>query len=294
MDPTRCQVILITGTSSGFGLLTAVSLARRGHRVFASMRNLDKAAKLKAAAEKAGLTIGGQGPITLVPLDVTRPETGRAAVQTVLRSVGRLDALVNNAGIGTGGFFEDMTEQELRDTFETNFFGAVALMREVIPHMRERKSGKIINVTSISGRVPLPGMSAYSSSKFALEAVSEVLRYELGPFGVRIVVVEPGTFGTEIFSENRRTAKGSSNPASPYRTANERLIEKIYERALKNGRDPQDVADRIVRVVESNRPRLRYTVGPDAKAEALLRWSLPHAVPDTAVRLFLRRFGLGR
>ncbi|MBI2059825.1 MAG: SDR family oxidoreductase [Nitrospirae bacterium] len=289
------KVVLVTGTSSGFGLLAAIALARRGHWVFASMRNPSKAEALRDAATQAGIKIEENAPpLTLVPLDVTRNDSIHRAVHDILGRVHRLDVVINNAGIGLGGFFEDMDEADLRDVMETNFFGAVALIREVAPIMRKQGYGRIINVTSIGGRVPLPGMTAYSASKFALEGLSESLRYELKPFGVEVVLVEPGTFKTDIFTSNRRMARHAESPTSPYKAVTEKVLMKVYERVEKLGGDPQRVADRIARVVEARSTRLRYTVGLDAKTEAFLRWLLPSSVPDLIAGRVLRSFGLGR
>lgn len=289
------KIVLITGTSSGFGLLAAITLAKRGHWVFASMRNLAKADKLRVAAEAAGIKIDEKSPpLSLLQLDVTKPESVRGAVSHIVDRVHRIDVLVNNAGIGIGGFFEDVTEEDLRAVMETNFFGAVRAMWEVVPIMRKQRGGRIINVTSIGGRVPLPGMSAYSASKFALEAASESARYELAAFGVDVVVVEPGTFKTEIFTENQHIASKADQDHSPYRHVTEKMTESVNSRVQKFGGNPQRVADRILRVVESSSTRLRYTVGFDAKAESFIRWGVPSAVPDRLVKMFLRSLGLGQ
>ncbi len=210
--PNDTSVAVITGTSSGFGLLAAIELARRGLRVFASMRDLGKSATLDAAAREAGVGL------EKIALDVTSESSIAAAVREVHDRAGRLDVLVNNAGFGMGGAFEDLSMAELREQFETNFFGTCAVTKAVLPGMRERKSGRVVNVSSISGLVGAPGTSAYCASKFALEGWSESLRHELRPFGVRIVLVEPGTYRTE-----RRAPRQDALAVSRVRSAHAAL-----------------------------------------------------------------------
>ena len=170
------KVALVTGSSSGIGLETALSLARDGYHTFASMRNVEKAGELEHAAKKENL------PIEIIELDVDKEESIISAIKKVVTKNGRLDVLVNNAGYGQFGCTEDLTINDFRKQFETNFFSIVRIIQEVAPIMRKQNSGNIINISSVVGRMGLPGSSAYISSKFALEGLGECLRYELGQF----------------------------------------------------------------------------------------------------------------
>jgi NAD(P)-dependent dehydrogenase (short-subunit alcohol dehydrogenase family) len=270
-------VALVTGASSGFGLLTCLELSHAGFRVFAGLRDLSRSAALDAAAAKE------QVVVDKVVLDVTQPTSIEAVVAAVKERAGHIDVLVNNAGFGMAGFLEDLDMGELREQYETNFFGLVAVIKAVVPMMRTRGSGRIINVSSIGGRVATPGLSAYCSSKFAVEGLSESLRYELKPYGVYVALVEPGTFKTDIFGRNRRQARRSLDPTSPYhkRTKHmEALVEKLLARSTA---DPRKVARTIARVATAKRPRLRYLVGKDAQGEALAKALVPEGLFEAAV-----------
>ena len=258
-------VALITGSSSGIGQLSALELARRGHRVFASMRNLESARYILAKADKEHLSV------ETIRLDVTDADSVSAAIAHVTARAGRLDVLVNNAGFGSFGPVEDYDDEDLKHVFETNFFGALRVTRAALPAMRAQRSGTIIMVSSISGLRTFPFLSVYSASKFALEAASNGLRYELGPFGIRVVLVEPGDFKTRAganFHYPSRLkdgfAKGTNDP--------------LYERLWKNyttGRnlalgDATDVARVIADASEAKNPKARYLVGKDAEELAAL------------------------
>jgi NAD(P)-dependent dehydrogenase (short-subunit alcohol dehydrogenase family) len=277
------KVALVTGASSGFGLLAAVELGRRGLRVFASMRDLKRAERLDEQAREASVTVDK------VQLDVTSEASLTAAIAEVERRAGRIDVLVNNAGFGMGGFFEDVALAELREQFETNFFGLVALTKAVVPGMRERRSGCIINVSSIGGRVALPGMSAYCASKFAVEGLSESLRHELRPFGVHVVLVEPGTFKTDIFDRNRRVAARMNDPASPYYERSKQMERVVDDMVGRSKADPNAVARVIADAATAEHPRLRYLVGVDAHGEAIARALFPFSWLEAGVA---RLFGL--
>ena len=191
------KVILITGCSSGFGLLTAVRLAARGHFVWATMRDLSKKQALEDALAQR------QTQAFIRELDVTKPSTIKNIVEEIQKTHFHVDVLVNNAGYGIAGFFEDLSEEEIRAQMETNFFGVQNVCRAIIPLMRERHQGKIINISSVAGQVAVPCLSAYNTSKWALEAFSESLYYELGLFGISVVLVEPGSYRTNIFTKKR-------------------------------------------------------------------------------------------
>ncbi|MSP17216.1 MAG: SDR family oxidoreductase [Myxococcales bacterium] len=279
------QVALVTGASSGFGLLTSVELARRGLRVFASMRDLGRRERLDRAAAEAKVEL------EFVALEVTSVASVAAAVGEVTAKAGRIDVLVNNAGFGIGGFLEDLTLGEVREQFETNFFGALALTKAVVAGMRERRRGRIIQVSSIAGRVAIPGMSAYCASKFALEGLSEALRYELAPYGVQVVLVEPGTFRTDIFDRNRRMAARATDETSPYFAVTRRMEQMVDKMVAKSTADPADVAEVIADAATVEHPRLRYLVGDDARRQAFLKSLLPASLWEKAVLKFVGHRG---
>jgi NAD(P)-dependent dehydrogenase (short-subunit alcohol dehydrogenase family) len=256
---------LVTGASSGFGLLASIELARAGLRVFAGVRDPARQGALVDAARAAGVSV------EVLPLDVTRAE----AVDAAAAATDPLAVLVNNAGVGLGGFAEDVGDDELRRIFETNFFGAVALTKAVLPAMRAQGRGRIINITSINGRFAPPGLSAYAATKFALEGWSESLYWELLPHGIQVVLVEPGTFKTDIFTRNRALARRSQDPASPNFGAGKRLEEYVNRVVARSTAEPVEVARVIARAATATRPRLRYLVGGDAKLVAWAKHWLP-------------------
>jgi len=254
-------VVLITGCSSGIGKYTALEMARRGHRVFASMRNLESARFIRADAQKAQLTL------EILQLDVTDPASVTNGVQQVVREAGPVDVLVNNAGVGSAGVVEDYTDQEIRSVFETNLLGAVRTTRAVLPAMRARRSGTIIMMSSISGLRTFPFVSVYSASKFALEAISNGLRYELMPFGIRVVLIEPGNFRTRAGSNMhfpKRITPGSGEATSDplYRTLAMRPPHPLPTFPFG---DAHDVARLAADIAESDDPRARYLIGKEAE-----------------------------
>ena len=271
------SVALITGCSSGFGMLSAARLSAAGHTVYASMRNLQKKEALLVEVESRG------GEVKLLKLDVTDNTTIDDAINTIESERGRLDILINNAGYGLGGFFEDISEREFRDQMETNFFGVLKMTRRALPLMRRSttKHGnvKIINISSAQGRAPIPGLGAYGTSKWALEGFSEALYHELAPFGIRVVIVEPGSYRTEIFTSNAHVAEQAENQVSPYARFSVALRRKI-ETMTKGGSvgmgdNPEVVAELIEKIVTSRSPKLRYVVGRQARIRILLRAVLP-------------------
>ena len=257
-------VVLITGCSSGFGLLAALHFARKGDTVYATMRDTAKAGALEAARDKESL------PIHVVPLDVTDDASVANAVRQVVAEAGRIDVLVNNAGIGIHGPIEDTDVAEVKEIFETNVFGAMRAVNAVAPTMRQQGSGTIVNVSSLAGRVVAPFGGIYSASKYAVEALSEALHYELHPFGIRVVVIEPGGFETR-FGDNRRVSSRFTE-GSAYLDL-ERRFEASLERLPGSGGpgDPQVVAEAIYSAVQDKEPKLRYLVGQDAEMIGGLR-----------------------
>lgn len=259
-------VALITGCSSGIGKLSALEFARRGHRVYASMRTLENAGFLRDEAQAQRLAL------EIIQLDVTDATSVKEAVARTLEREGRIDILVNNAGFGSYGPVEDYDDDEIRHVFETNFFGATRVTRAVLPAMRSRRSGTIVMVSSISGVRTFPFMAVYSASKFALEAISNGLRYELRPFGIRVVLIEPGNFKTRSgvnMHLPRRVRNGAKEGTS------DPLYARIIEHRLKTGGalvlgEANDVARAIVDAAGTESPRARYLVGNDARELASL------------------------
>lgn len=278
------QVALITGSSSGFGMLAAVELAHKGFRVVATMRNLAKAERLEQALAEAGVRAD------IVQLDVTDQASIDAAMVDVRGRIGEIDVLVNNAGFGLAGFVEDLTLDEIREQFETNFFGLVAVTKAVITSMRERRRGRIINVSSVAGRVANPAFAAYAGSKFAVEGFSESLRHELLPHQVFVSLIEPGVFRTDIFDANRRVAAEAFNEASPNYEDVKRMEAIVDARVAKSTADPRDVARVIARAATAKHPRLRYLVGKDANVSARLKSVVPSRIWEGALGRYL---GLG-
>lgn len=264
------NIAVVTGSSSGIGLLTTIELALNGYQVVATMRNLERSGRLEEAAQKAAV----RDKLELRRLDITEFDTLGPAVDQVVHSYGRIDVLVNNAGFPVVGFGEDLLLQEYRKQLETNFFGNVAMTKAVLPVMREQKSGHIIQVTSVSGRVGQPVVSAYCASKFALEGLSESLRIETHSLGIRVVIVEPGVFDTDIWERNLYIGEHARHPSSPNRERSRRFADFVKNNA-RSRPDAREVARLIVRIAKNPNPRLRYIVGADARMQVWLRRIAP-------------------
>ena len=244
------SVVLITGCSSGFGLEAALAFARNGDTVVATMRDPARGGPLAEAARGEGLEIEP------ARLDVTEPDTFGRAVARVIEAHGRLDVLVNNAGINRIGAFEDTPEATLREVMEVNLFGPLLLIRTVLPAMREQGGGCIINVSSLSGVAGLPGDVSYSASKFALEGAIEALRHEVDRWGIRVALVEAGLHATDIF---REVLSGPLPipPDSPYRPLIEKRMAGIGAR-IGESFHPRAVGELLVRIAESDGNTLRW------------------------------------
>ena len=266
------KVILITGTSSGFGMLFSARLAARGHIVYATMRDLKNKKPLLIEAAKRN------GEVLARELDVTKPATIAKVIEEIKSDQGRIDVLVNNAGWGLGGFFEDLLEEEIRAQMEVNFFGVQSVCRQVVPLMRQQRQGLIINMSSVGGQTATACLGAYNASKWALEAFSESLYYELAAFGVKVVLVEPGTYPTKIFKENARYAKNYDNPDSPYFELSQRLRIFVQAYTRKSKKDPEEVARLVERIIHTPRPRLRYVSDFSSKIRMLIGKTIPAPV----------------
>ncbi len=262
---TTKKRVLVTGASRGFGALTSAEFARRGYEVFAGMRDPSRAAALDDACAKAGVAVHR------VQLDVTRGDS----IARAMDMVERVDVLVNNAGIGQSGFFEEVTPEEFDAVIDTNFRGAVSMMRAVVTQMRRRGSGSIINVSSIYGFLGAPIVSAYAASKWALEGFTESLRGELAPFGVQVSLIEPGYFATDILGDPALATKKLYDPASPYHAAVVAVMDNYKKTIVPKAGDPMVVARLICDVAEKPRPALRHVVGGDGRLLRALRSLLP-------------------
>jgi NAD(P)-dependent dehydrogenase (short-subunit alcohol dehydrogenase family) len=275
------RIALITGSSSGFGLLTSVELAKAGYRVVATMRDLSRRAKLDQTAAAAG--VGDK--IDIRALDVTHSLDVAPVVDTVVREYGRIDVLVNNAGFAVAGFAEDIKLEELRLQFETNFFGAVAMTTAILPTMRKQRSGHIIQISSIVGLQGSVTISSYAASKHALEGWSESLRLEVKPLGIQVVLVEPGAFDTGIWTQGAKMGEESKKSTSPNFERSLRMRE-VLQRIPKA--DPIAVARAIVAIAQNPNPRLRYLVGRDAKIQLALKRLLPWKAYEKIIANFMK------
>ncbi|MBY0599509.1 oxidoreductase [Bacillus bingmayongensis] len=266
------KIAIITGASSGFGLLTTLELAKKDYLVIATMRNLDKQAKLLSQATALHL----QENIKIYQLDVTDPKSIHT-FQSFLKELNRIDLLVNNAGYASGGFIEEIPVEEYRKQFETNLFGAISITQAVLPYMRKQQSGKIINVSSISGQVGFPGLSPYVSSKYALEGWSESLRLEVKPFGIDVSLIEPGSYNTNIWEVGKELAENYSESTSPYKAHMDKIQNHIYNGSDTFG-NPVDVAKKIVAIAETKNTTLRYPIGKGVKLMMVAKKILPWRV----------------
>jgi NAD(P)-dependent dehydrogenase (short-subunit alcohol dehydrogenase family) len=262
------KIAVITGSSSGIGLLTAVELARSGYQVIASMRDLSRREPLERAAGNAGV----RPYVDIRRLDITDFDLINGFVEDVMHEHGRIDLLVNNAGFAVAGFAEDLDLNEIRTNFETNFFGTVAMTQAVLPIMRQQGSGHIIMVSSISGLHGSMAISSYSASKHALEGWTESLRLELNPLGIRVALVEPGSYRTDIWDRNARLGRRALDGTSPNRERGAKMKEAVQK--IPKG-DPIEVARVIVKIAQDPNPRLRYIVGKDARIQLWLKRVLP-------------------
>lgn len=248
------KVALVTGSSSGIGYETCLALAKDGYQTFASMRDIKKSEKLKQIADKENL------PIIILELDVDSEESVVSAVKKIMKDSNRIDVLVNNAGYGQFGCLEDVSIDEFRKQFETNLFSIVRIIQEVAPIMRKQGSGIIVNISSLAGRMGLPGSPAYISSKFALEGLTECLRYELGMFGVKTTLIEPGVVKTNFF-KSMRIPESKKDPK--YKQITEKMLSGL-KMMVEMGTPPSQVAEAVVKAIHDKEIMPRYIVGADA------------------------------
>jgi NAD(P)-dependent dehydrogenase (short-subunit alcohol dehydrogenase family) len=271
----RSRAVLITGCSSGIGRATAEHLVAGGWPVYASARNIDSIADLEAKG------------CHLLALDVTDHDSIAAAVTAVEAAEGAVGVLVNNAGFGLHGAVETTPMEDARVQFETNFFGLVALTQLVLPGMRRQGWGKVVNMSSMGGKLTLPGGGFYHASKHAVEALSDALRLEVAPFGINVIVVEPGIVGTSFGDAARATVSGTEIDDSPYGFFNQKVMLKIHgayrSRSMGGPANPASVARVIKRAISTPRPKIRYPVTIGARILIAARRFLPDRVFDALV-----------
>ena len=275
------KIALITGASSGFGLLTSIELAKAGFRVVATMRDPGRRERLDQAIALAG--VGAK--LDIRALDVTNFDAIQVVVDAVVREYGRLDVLVNNAGFAVAGFAEDIKLDELRLQFETNFFGAVAMTKAVLPTMRRQGHGHIIQVSSIAGLHGAVTASSYSASKHALEGWSESLRMELNSLGIKVVLVEPGAFQTDIWTRGAVMGEETKKPTSP-NIARSLKMRSVVQNLPK--RDPIAVARLLATIAQDPNPKLRYLAGRDARIQLAMKRILPWKWHEKIIANYLK------
>ena len=277
--------VLITGATDGLGLALALLLARRGYRVFAAGRSPERLAKLDSVARESGLALES------VALDVRSDESVTQAISSTLSKCGGLDVLVNNAGVNYTAAVEDLSMEDWRAQFETNVFGVLRVTRAVLPHMRERRSGRILMMSSVSGLVTAPTQGAYSASKHAVEAVSNALRLELYPFGIDVVLIEPGYIITGI----QKTAAEFSRPYveknGPYSPLYTRFLANVNASRARSESTPEDCAQVMLHAIETRNPKPRYGVTRLARTVKWSKWLLTDRAFDAMLR---RRYGITR
>ena len=295
MTSIQKKIAVVTGSSTGIGLETSLALAQNGFLTCATMRNLQKADEIKNIGQKENI------PIKVFQMDVDDDDSVNTIITKIVNEYGQIDVLVNNAGYGLFGAMEDFTMDEIKKQFETNVFGVMRVIRAVLPTMRQQRSGIIINISSMSGLAGIPSQSVYSATKFAVEGMSEALSYELEPFGIKVVLIEPGVINTEfvqdlVLPSNKYGVDKKGNQINPsddnnkdvslsfYNDTMQRFL-KFYFDAMSKAPHPRIVADEIINSIgviseESNTttttvgPFLRITVGNDSKKYSRLKKDL--------------------
>ncbi|MFL6413605.1 MAG: SDR family oxidoreductase [Nitrososphaeraceae archaeon] len=257
------EVAVVTGSSTGIGFETSLMLARNGFHTYATMRKLEGGGSNQIADVAKNESL----PLQVIQLDVDNDKSVLEAINRIVTEKNRIDVVVNNAGYALVGAFEENSMQEIKAQFETNFFGAVRVMQAVIPVMRGQRSGKIVNITSMGGRIAIPLDSIYHATKFALEGISESIQYELEPFGIKLILIEPGAVGTNFWKNWRMAAKaessGDNNDNSQYKKIENNMSES-FKKMEQNAIHPSEVAKVILQAVMADNLDFRYMVGKDA------------------------------
>ena len=268
------SVVFVTGASSGFGLET-VTLLSKTYRVYAGVRNLEKAPQIEE--------------VTFLKCDVTDPTEVQKAIQIIEENEGQLQYLINNAGSALGGFFEDISDAQFRAQMEVNFFGILNVTRAALPLMRKTPGNKkIVMLSSIAGLTGTPSVGAYNASKWAVEGFSESLLFEVKPFGIDVVLVEPGTFKTDIFTRNLNLGSEMDNPKSPYYLYSIRVKALFDKRIASVTRDPKHVAQLIETILKKKTPKFRYLIGKDAIVRYWIRHLIPFSWYAKLIRLVVK------
>ena len=261
----RNKTALVTGCSSGIGYSTCLLLARNNFKVYGTVRNLSKAKKIQEVIDKEKI------PLKIILLDVNDSESIQNAIRDILYDSRKIDVLINNAGYGMFGPIEDITTEDVKLQFETNFFGVIRLIKEIVPIMRKQGNGTIVNISSMVGRFGVPLNAAYVSSKFAIEGLSESISYELAEFGIKIIVIEPGVVQTNFFNNLKINGLDTSSPY--YELMKKRV--SFLKIAMKNSpTSSSQVANTILDSLNSKRPEFRYVIGMDAKNSIQKKGSL--------------------
>lgn len=263
------EVVLITGATSGMGKAMAESLARTGYQVFATGRNIPEDSKITNLSYKY--------------LDVKKSDSVKGAISGILEQHHRVDILINSAGLGLAGPLEEIPFEEIYNLFETNFLGTIRVIKHIIPIMRKQGKGLIVNMSSIGGRIGLPFQSIYSSSKFAIESLTEALRIELKPFGIKVCLIEPGDYHTSV-NDNRRTIIPPKE--SPYHKRLKEFFD-LLENNITKGSNPEELGKLIMKIVKSRKPGLRYKSGKFFEKITPFARKL---IPDRIFEWFLTRF----
>ncbi len=278
------KIAIVTGSSSGFGLLTSLELAKRGFQVMATMRNLEKKAELIERAELAAIA----DRIEIYELDVTS-EASIRRLRDCIEMKGRVDVLVNNAGYAGAGFVEDIPIDEYRQQFETNVLGVIAVTQTVLPFMRKQGNGKIITISSISGTMGFPGLSPYVSSKFAIEGWSECLRLELNPFGIDVALIEPGSYKTNIWTNGKHITEKSLHKNSPYHEYLMKMENYLKSSESSYG-NPIEIADKVAKLSTSKEMKLRNKIGRGVTLSILLKSILPWRIWEKMILTRLDKY----
>ena len=279
------QTVLITGATDGLGKAAALLLAERGYRIFAAGRSPEKRAQLNALAKERNL------PLETLEMDVCDDGSVQGAVSSIYQKAGAIDVLINNAGFVQVGAVEDLRMEDWRRQFETNFFGVIRVTQAVLPRMRERRKGRILMMSSVSGFVTPPTQGAYSASKHAIEALSNALRYELYPFGIDTILIQPGYIMTSI----QGTAMDLAQPyqekfkSGPYAGIYATYLENATSTRARSKTTPEDCARIMLKAIEASRPKARYGVTPLA---TFAKWSKRLLTDSAADRMIRRRYGI--
>jgi short-subunit dehydrogenase len=250
------KIAVVTGSSSGLGFETSLLLAKNRFRTYATVRNADKAKALRDVSDKNKL------PIQIMEMDVDSDKSVENAIGKIIEESKRIDVVINNAGYGQEGSLEDLSMDEIKAQFETNLFGAIRVMKALLPIMRKQGGGTIINIGSVLGRVAFPLFSAYHGTKFALEGVSESMRYETEPFGIKVILIEPLAVKSNFF-RNIKVGQKAAESSSPYASM-VRTMNKAWDHVSEEATPPEEVAKVVLKAVTSEKPSMRYTVGSDA------------------------------